>query len=125
MKLSISLISRILALLTPALGCVQASGYIFINDFGGIGIAADLYDNGAHLCSTDLYNGWYIDNDHYSINCAPGYYYAFTQNGETGYYGYSGLDFSWGQPTDTWADDCNPDMGEWCYTIEWSLDEYC
>ncbi len=92
----ITLLSSFLPLLaiTPALACLTVRGSID-NESGDISYAL-VVDNGGVACSNGM--GWHIDQDnHFSLNCNPGYVFAFTRDATFAWYrNRDGATFSFG-----------------------------
>lgn len=89
-----------------ALACVHATGYIDTDPFelptGGH--FAQLWDNGDLKCEGSI--GHLDQDNHYGIDCKPGYVWAFTQDLKHSWYGYGSAAFQWDQAVQTGSFDC-------------------
>jgi len=98
MKLSTALSTTLQFLvISPALAGLEAFGVI--TPQGTLGYAITV-DNNETTCNSNW--GWRIDqDDHYSLECLPGYVYAFTLNGATSWYSNGVLSWELQQATQT------------------------
>ncbi|KAH7304374.1 hypothetical protein BKA65DRAFT_486305 [Rhexocercosporidium sp. MPI-PUGE-AT-0058] len=111
------------------LACVRATGYIVHDPLGSGGpneaVHGELWDNGGRKCF-GVSPSHPLDQDgHYTTNCDPGYYYAFSKDGAHAWYGYGGNKFEWAQSISRSSFDCDFCVGKsghcaQCTSIDWS-----
>lgn len=92
MKLTYLLPAALIAA-APTLACLETSGSIDLA--GNVGLIVAI-DNGVRVCDSSWGHTLDADN-HITVTCAAGYYYAVTKDGRKGWFGNPSSNFSFNQ----------------------------